>query len=135
MKKSKKGKSTGKAKKFHLGDILSITAGPLVSPQGMDGIYDILNFMTGDKLFAHQLPRASGECRPYLLEQHPQLKKVDASGVNKKNWKKWLAKQIKKYGEELIVKPISKEAHEVKNPIQELEEKLGPDKVVPVVVE
>src|SRR3990167_7087526 len=29
--------------------------------------------MAGDNLFTHQLPRASDECKPYLLEQFPQL--------------------------------------------------------------
>ena len=74
-----------KTKKFHLGDVLSITTGRLVSPRHMDGVYDILNFMTGDNLFTHQLPRASDECKPHLLAQFPQLAEVDTSGVNGKN--------------------------------------------------
>ena len=60
-------------KQFHLGDVLSITTGRLVSPRHIDGVYDILNFMTGDNLFTHQLPRASDECKPYLVAQFPQL--------------------------------------------------------------
>jgi hypothetical protein len=35
---------------FHLGDVLTITTGRLVSPRHMDGVYDVLNFMTGDNL-------------------------------------------------------------------------------------
>ena len=62
-----------KTKKFHLGDVLSTTTERLVSPRHISGVYDILNFMTGDDLFTHQLPRASEECKPYLLEQFPQL--------------------------------------------------------------
>ena len=95
-----------KTKKFHLGDILSVTMGRLVSPRHMDGIYDILNFMTGDNLFTHQLPTASRVCKPDLLRQHPQLKNVDASGVNKKNAEHWLAEQVGKYGKYLVVKPL-----------------------------
>jgi hypothetical protein len=64
-------------KRYHLGDILSITTGRLVSPRHMDGVYDILNFMTGDDLYTHQLPRAADECRPYLAKQFPQLSKID----------------------------------------------------------
>ncbi len=74
-----------KIKKFHLGDVLSITTQRLVSPRHMVGVYDILNFMTGDNLFTHQLPRAANECKPYLLEQFPKLAEVDASGVNTNN--------------------------------------------------
>lgn len=46
-------------KRFHLGDVLSITTGHLLSPRHMEGVYEILNHMTGDQLFTHQLPRAS----------------------------------------------------------------------------
>src|SRR3989338_2928760 len=60
-------------KQFHLGDVLSIATNRLVSPRHIDGVYDILNFMTGDNLFTHQLPRASDECKPYLVKQFPQL--------------------------------------------------------------
>lgn len=42
---------------FHLGDILSVTTGCLLSPRRMEGVYDILNFMTADNLFTHQLGR------------------------------------------------------------------------------
>jgi hypothetical protein len=33
---------------FHLGDILSVTTGCLVSPRGIAGVCDILNWMTGE---------------------------------------------------------------------------------------
>ena len=120
-------------KQFHLGDVLSITTGRLVSPRHIDGVYDILNFMTGDNLFTHQLPRASDECKPHLLAQFPQLAEVDASGVNGKNHVQWLAEQVAKYGEEFEVKPAPKGAHEVKNPIAEATEMTGgPEKVIVV---
>lgn len=114
-------------KEFHLGDVLSITTGRLVSPTLIGGVYDILNFMTGDSLFTHQLPRASGECKPYLLEQFPQLKEVDASGVNKANYKQWLDEQVVKYGECLLVKPIPESEHEFRDAIEEAVEMMGDD--------
>lgn len=65
---------------FDLGDILSVTTGILVSPRRMDGIYDILNYMTDDSLFTHQLPRAMAECREPMFTQHPELRAVSARG-------------------------------------------------------
>ena len=122
-----------KTKKFHLGDVLSITTGRLVSPRHIDGVYDILNFMTGDNLFTSQLPRASDECKSHLLEQFPQLAEVDASTVNTENHVQWLAEQVAKYGEEFEVKPIPKGAHQFKNPIAETAEMMGgPEKVIVV---
>ena len=136
-------------KEFHLGDVLSITTGRLVSPRHIDGVYDILNFMTGDNLFTHQLPRASDECKPYLVEQFPQLARAEMdsalvelddalkSKTGKADAEKivagWLAKQVAKYGEMFAVKPIPTNAHEVKNPIAEAVEMMGgPEKVIVV---
>ena len=60
-------------KSFHISDILSVTTGRLVSSRHMDGIYDILNFLTGDSLYTHQLPRAMRECAPWLRSQFPSI--------------------------------------------------------------
>ena len=136
-------------KEFHLGDVLSITTGHLVSPRHIDGVYDILNFMTGDNLFTHQPPRASNECKPYLVEQFPQLttaemdsaiaelddalKSKSGKAEVKKVVADWLSKQVAKYGEMFAVKPIPTDAHEVKNPIAEAAEMMGgPEKVIVV---
>ncbi len=63
--------------KFHISDVLSITTGRLVSTRHMEGVYKIMNYMTGDNLFTHQLPRASRECEPILVAAYPQLSKDD----------------------------------------------------------
>lgn len=81
---------------FHIGDILSITTGRLVSPRRMDGVYDILNYMTGDDLFTHQLIRAAEECAPALREQHPDLTDVDAGGVP---WRGTRPKMARRFGD------------------------------------
>ena len=60
-------------KAFDISDVLSVTTGRLVSSRHMDGIYDILNFLTGDSLDTHQLPRAMEECEPWLRTTFPQL--------------------------------------------------------------
>jgi hypothetical protein len=60
-------------KMFHISDVLSATTKRLVSSRGMDGIYEILNFIIGDNLFTNQLPRAMDECEPWLRAQFPQL--------------------------------------------------------------
>lgn len=65
---------------FHLGDILSITSGYLLSPRHMDGVYDILNFLTGDELLIHQLPRAAEAAGPFLLGRYP-LPLVELTGL------------------------------------------------------
>lgn len=68
-------------KRFHISDVLSITTGLLVSTRHCTGVYDILNWMTQNNLYTHQLPRASDECKPHLLRQFPWLEKVDADSL------------------------------------------------------
>lgn len=118
------------SKQFHIGDVLSITHERLVSPRLIEGVYDILNYMTGDNLFTHQLPRAGRECKEPLLAQHPQLREVDSSGVNGSNWKTWLAEQSAKYGEYLDVTPLKEWTHV--DPILEAEAMVGKERVVTV---
>lgn len=60
---------------FHFSDVLTATTGRLVSTRHMDGVYDMYNFLTGDSLYTHQLPRAARECEPWIAAQFPQLMK------------------------------------------------------------
>ncbi len=96
-------------KKIHIGDVLSVTTEINLSPTGITGIFDFVYFMTGKKFYAHQVQdcrAAADKCIPSIFEQHPQLKEIDASTVNKKNYKKWLDEQIAKYGEYFEIKPL-----------------------------
>ncbi|WP_433364146.1 hypothetical protein [Streptosporangium sp. CA-115845] len=117
---------------FHLGDILSITTGLLVSPTHMDGIYRILNWMTSDNLFTHQLPRAGEECREPLLEQHPDLADVQTPDEfdGKEHVERWLAEQVERFGETRPVAPLHPEDHTRINPFDEFR-MIAPD--VPII--
>lgn len=119
------------SKMFKLGEVLSVAGNSLMCE--MSGVYRILNYMTGDNLFTHQLPRAVKECKPYILKQHPGLKKyVDELDptVTTKNWKKVLSKCYDIYGLVLSVEPIPMDDHTKKEPIQELIDMVGKDKVI-----
>ena len=123
-------------KKFHLGDVLSITTGLLVSPRHIDGVYDILGFITEGNLFTRPLEQVRVECRPYLIEQFPQLagdemdsavtELGDSLGSNisnagaRKVVADWLAKQVSTYGETFAVKSLPVDAYREKNQIAEV---------------
>ncbi len=117
---------------FHIGDVLSAYSGFLVSNRNMDGVYETLNYLTGDDLFTHQLPRAMDECKGWLEKLHPQLKEIDCSGLTPKTLPDWLAGIVAKYGETLMLRPLPSDGHEFRNPIEELQEMVG-DKPVIVV--
>jgi hypothetical protein len=114
-------------KTFHLGDILSITTGCLVSPRHIDGVYDILNHMTGDSLSTHQLPRASRECEGPLLAQHPDLAGIEVPDFSvyarddvERAVADWLAAQVAVYGETREVAPLGEHDHTRIDPIDEM---------------
>ncbi len=112
---------------FHLGDILTVTTGKFMAPRGVGALYDLLGFMAGESLSTHQLPRVSDECAPRLLEQHPQLAKVqtppvwEQGDVAREDVEKWLAQQVARFGETLPVAPMSPEDHTSIDPITEMQ--------------
>lgn len=115
---------------FTLGEVLSVTTGTLLCDIGR--VYAILNHMTGDNLYTHQLPRASRECAPYLLKQFPQLANVNAASVTRDNWATWLHDQVLEHGNEFAVSKLPEHAHEFIDPISELAEKVHPDKIITI---
>lgn len=136
------------SRKFHLGDVLSITHDRLVSPSRMDGVCSILNYMTGDNLFTHQLPRAAKQCKPELLRQHPRLStpEVDfqiaklAEMLQSESGKSdaanlvagWLLTMTLEYGETLEVQPLRPADYESKNAAEELEALVGRGRVIAI---
>jgi hypothetical protein len=119
------------AESFALGDVLSITTGRLVSRDHIDGVYRILNHMTGDDLYTHQLPRACDECAPVLLAQHPQLAAIEPPDefTDATHVERWLAEQEVIYGEWLPVEPVAEGVHARIHPLEEACDMVGADKV------
>lgn len=120
---------------FPIGDILSVTTGFVVSTSGkhpIDGVYAILNHMTGDSLMTHQLPRAAKAARPALLRQHPKLAGVDASGLDAGTVPQWVADQEARFGATLPVAPLAAAEWERRDPVAEAVEMFGADRVAVV---
>lgn len=85
-------------REFHLGDLITVTDGHLCSPRRMDGVYAILNFLTGDNLMTHQLPMAMRTVSPYLYEEHPFLKDISCPDGLGNGVIDWLSEQVTIYG-------------------------------------
>ena len=116
-------------RRFHICDILSVSHGVLVSPAHIDGVYAILNFMTHDNLFTHQLPRANRECEPWLRRQFPWLDEISADGVGRDNWQQWLDGCVARFGEYHDVEPIPQDDHDRVDPLTELADMVGKHRV------
>lgn len=119
---------------FHIGDLLSLTAGRLVSPRHMDGVYDLIDFVTGVPHFTHQLPRAAREVAPWLLRQHPWLEQVQVDFNVPADASKeeaaalvavWLARVADEHGAEHVVRTMPEGMYLGREPLAELQEMAG----------
>lgn len=107
-----------KTKEFHISDILSIITGRMISYKGLNGLYDILKFMTqSDDVHRLMSLIAIDSCKPIILEKYPQLKEINICGLEE-NPEKWVNEQIVKYGEYLLVDTIPEGSYEDKDIIK-----------------
>lgn len=58
-----------KTKNFSFLQVLNLTSGRLVTT--LDDIYNLLNYLTGDNLFTHQLPIANNCVSPLIIKKYP----------------------------------------------------------------
>ncbi|GAA2887726.1 hypothetical protein GGQ99_004734 [Aminobacter niigataensis] len=121
-----------RTKDFPTGAVLSVVADVLVSENHIAGVYEVLNWMTGESLYTHQLPRVSLEATPVIVAMHPELAVAiaEAEQVNGENWREWLAIWKARYGETIAVPRLNIAEHERIDPLSELAEKVPPDRIV-----
>lgn len=119
--------------KFPIAQILSAGTGRLCCP--MADLYFIYNFLTGDNLYTHQLPRAFKVCQPWMQQQCPWLAQVDESGCSPETWRAWLADLTERFGAEHELQPLPASVWQSQDPIAELIALVGPGKVIVVAPE
>lgn len=127
------------ARSFHLGDVLSLTTDRLVSPSGFGAVHELVEYMAGEPVWTHQIPRVADECKPSLLAQHPDLAAIEvpdfSPGENAKaEVEEWLALQVATFGDRREVEPLARVDHTSINPLDELAINHPDVKVVPVVL-
>lgn len=119
-------------KLFPTCDVMSTITGHLVG--GIHGIYEVLEWMTGESVYTHQIPRIAREARPVVLAMHPHLAGAieEAEQVNSDTWRYWLQTWQDRYGLEIAVPKFTADTHERIDPLSELAEKVHPDKIIVV---
>lgn len=117
---------------FPTRDVLSTITGVLIGKIG--GVYEVLNWMTGESVFTHQIPRISREAVPVIIQAHPQLQQAidEADLVNEGNWEQWRRTWEDRYGLEISIPKFCADTHERIDPLSELAEKVHPSKIVVV---
>ena len=111
--------------KFSIECILSITHDKLLCK--IDDVYKILNYLTGDNLYTHQLPRAAKVCKVEILKQYPQLcewgDKIDftiGEQIDETNYMYFTEEARRMFGDFLEISKNSNLIFEKINPIQEI---------------
>ena len=126
-----------KTKTFPIDAVMSTLTGFLVSESGIGCVYEVLNWMTGESVYTHQIPRISREARPVLLAEYPDMQAAidEAEQVNGENWRDWLATWTERYGTEIAVPVMNIAEHERIDPMSELAEMVPPDRIIAIGVE
>lgn len=101
----------------------------------MDEIYKILNFLTGDNLFTHQLPRAMRKCKEHLETQLPWLRTLDTTeDRTMEAWNAWLLEIELTHGKEHDIQPLPPGTWFHINPVLEAEHMMGEGKVIALTI-
>ena len=121
-----------KTKDFSTVDVLSTVTGVLLGDIG--GVYEVLNWMTGESVFTHQLPRIGREAEPVIVAMHPKLQQAidEAEAVNRDNWQEWRDRWVERYGATLAVPKMNHHQHERIDPMSEAAQHFRPDQIVKV---
>ncbi len=107
-------------KNFDLGTVLSLTTHRMLSE--MDKIQDALEYVTGDPIWTHQIPRVMGQVTPYVLSLYPQLEGVGLNEpINSKEEAiAFVNSQKEVFGDSLPLSPMSKsDGYSYVDPIEE----------------
>lgn len=108
-------------REFSLAAVLTGMTGLALTRNAFDVVWPLLNWMTDDNLFTHQLPRAIDECEPTLRATFPEL-----SGIivpNFTSWDeadRWLTALANAIGATREVPRLPAGVHQVINPVSEL---------------
>lgn len=132
-------------RQFHIGDLITVVTGRLVSPNHIDGVYDVCDFVTGETYMTHQLPRASKTVTPWLLGQHPWLADIEVpdfdfpSEISQEDAGRivadWLTGPAAQYGEMHEVKAMPLGMYIGREPIAEMHEMAPRAQVIAIEID
>lgn len=90
---------------FPLAVVLTVTTGKLLCTMGE--VYEVCEFLAGEPVFTHQLPRVSREAEPVILARYPELRDVEVpEGLDSfEKVNAWLATIAPTYGTSRALEP------------------------------
>jgi hypothetical protein len=108
-------------RRFHIGEILTVTTGTYLTPTGLTGVQRLLRHLTGAPHMTHQIGRAIEDVEPYLREQFPWINEITIPSIitNEAEGTAFLAVLAAKYGEYHEVAPLPPGTYTPREPISE----------------
>ena len=122
----------GSTREFPIADVLTVVTGKMLV-EDFGRVYEILNYMTGDDLYTHQLPDASTVCALELLHQYAALASVNylARYITPENWSDKFADMKAMLGwETLAVAPLPEGVWRKHDPLADLVRMILPEKII-----
>lgn len=121
-------------KTFGTGAVLSAYTGYFVAEEFAD-VHEVIEHLAGGPVWTHQLGDAMDALKPALLGQLPWLAEIEVPAPlnGEQHCRDWVALVSATYGAEHEVATV--EGGWGRNPITDLAEMVGPDRVIPVVVD
>lgn len=118
-------------KDFSIGCVISVTSGKLLAE--FSEVHELIEWMAGEPVWTHQIPRVSEEATPHLTAQYPALADVVVpDGLD--TWDKvraFLAGISPVLGERLSVESLPTVDHTSIDPLSELGLMgVSPDRVI-----
>lgn len=98
--------------------VISVASGRLCC-NDIGDVYKLLNYMTGEDVYTHQLPRACDACFPCLAKQFPWLTGCREE-INGENYEEWTEAAVGRHGETLDVEPLKNGEFKHVDPLKEL---------------
>lgn len=119
-------------KDFPTLDALSAITGVLVTPRGIGAACEVLDFMTGEGLYTHQLPRVGREAQAFMVKRIPTLLTTceEAKQVTRENYRDWQTVWLARHGETMTIARMGIEDHEPIDALSELAEMIPPERRV-----
>lgn len=110
-------------RRFHLGEILTATTGIYLCPDGLDGFIKLVDYVTGQIHFDHQLGRAGQDIAPYIRGQLPWTAEITVPPIaDETEGRVFLAEVADRYGEFHVLEPMPEGMYVGREPIAELRE-------------
>ena len=120
-------------KAFPTEAVISAASGFLLCD--FDKVHEISEYMAGEPVWTHQLPRVGQEIGVAIRVRHPELAPTldECSQITPENYQQMRDRFIERHGPTIEISPLSADQHESREPISELAEMVPPDRILSIV--